>query len=79
MSRKVEEKQDFPGPGAYNPDKTKIQKRPQTAKIGRGQRFYKMNTEAATPSPSFYNSNSTSQLRTPKNSFSKKKKLDNKF
>ena len=75
MSRKVEEREDFPGPGAYNPDKSVVQKRPSTAKIGRSKRFYKINTEAATPSPSLYNSNSTSQIRTPKYSFSRKKKL----
>ena len=51
MSRKAEEKEDFPGPGAYNPNKSVTQKRPQTAKIGRSQRFYKINTEIVTPSP----------------------------
>jgi hypothetical protein len=44
MSRKKEDKEDFPGPGAYNPNKEVTLKRPSTAKLGRGQRFYKIKT-----------------------------------
>jgi hypothetical protein len=73
MSRKVEERDDFPGPGAYNPNKSVVQKRPETAKIGRGQRFYKVKTES---SPTFYDSKL--EHRTPKYSFSKKKRLDDR-
>ena len=51
MSQKVEVNEDFPGPGAYNPNKEVTKSRPQTAKIGKSQRFYKVKTES---SPSFY-------------------------
>ena len=53
MSRKAEDRQDFPGPGTYTPNREVTNKRPQTAKIGKSKRFYKMKTEA---SPSFYDS-----------------------
>lgn len=44
LSRKIEEREDFPGPGAYNPKNESIQKRPMTAKIGTSKRFYKIKT-----------------------------------
>ena len=44
ISRKREEKEDFPGPGAYNPNMRVILKRPSTAKLGKSQRFYKIKT-----------------------------------
>ena len=34
-SRQNQIKEDFPGPGAYQPDKNVVKSRPQSAKIGR--------------------------------------------
>ena len=70
MSRKIEEKNENPGPGSYNPNTSQILKRPQTAKIGKSQRFYKIKTEA---SDNFYDSKMKNE--TPKYSFTRKKKL----
>ena len=53
-SRKIEEPDEVPGPGAYSPKKELVQKRPQTAKMGTSKRFYKpLLTES---SAHFYNS-----------------------
>lgn len=72
VSRKAEERESSPGPAAYNNDKTNVQNRPQTAKIGKSQRFYKMKTES---SSQFYESTIP---KTPKYSFSRNKKLNDK-
>ncbi len=38
MSRKNDLQEDFPGPGAYQPNKNVVKNRPQSAKIGTSQR-----------------------------------------
>jgi hypothetical protein len=38
MSRKEDAKEDFPGPGSYQPNKNIIKSRPQSAKIGKSLR-----------------------------------------
>jgi hypothetical protein len=38
-SRKHEEGEDFPGPGAYDPHMERVQRRPASAKIGKSMRF----------------------------------------
>ena len=73
MSRRAEEKDDIPGPGAYNPKKQNVQKRPKSAKIGTSKRFYTIKTQC---SPSFYDSRKESKA--PQYSFTKKKRLNDK-
>ena len=69
-SRKIDQPNNVPGPGAYNPKKEKVQKRPQTAKIGNSKRFFKINTES---SPQFYETKVSP--KTPDYSFTRDKKL----
>ena len=38
MSRKNDLREDFPGPGAYEPNKNVVKSRPQSAKIGKSVR-----------------------------------------
>ena len=72
-SSKIEEPDGVPGPGAYNPKKEAIQKRPKSAKIGTSQRFNTILTES---SPNFYEI--TKNSRTPKYSFSRDRKLESR-
>ena len=73
MSRRVEERDEIPGPGSYNPNKSMVLKRPQSAQMGTGKRFYRLNTESC---GSFYDSKMSGG---PKYTFTKKKKLNDKF
>lgn len=40
MSRKNDIIEDFPGPGAYCPDKNVVKTRPKSAKIGKSKRGF---------------------------------------
>ena len=72
-SEKKEEVENVPGPGAYNPNKDVIQRRPKTAKIGTSKRFFKIHTEST---QNIYNPKPPS--RAPQFSFTRNRKLQHK-